>query len=734
MLRLHTFGGCFLERDGARLDTLSGHRKALALFAVLATGARGVSRESVLASLWPEADEERARTSLRQLVHALRTQLSAQDLLLPSAELRLNPDVITSDVAEFRAAVRAGHDEAAVRLHVGPFLDGFYLKGADGFERWATVERAALARDATRALEALAERATVRGDAREAADWWRRVADAEPLSARAATGLMRALDAAGERAAALQHAQVYALLVREEVGGAVDPSVMKVVDALRRDPPRSGSAASTTAAGRGPAPLRAPPAPGPAEAAAVVRSIAVLPFANTSGDPADEPISDGLTDELVAALGKMPGFKVTGRTSAFALKGRGLSVAAIADTLGVAAVLEGSWRRAGNRVRVSAQLVGADDCAVLWAETYDSELTSVLAVQEQIAGSIVSTLQARLLGHVTSPSSTRLATADTAAYELYLKGRYVFNTHGGGEGIRQAAGYFEQAIARDPSYAAAYAGLSDAYTRLAVFGYGPSRETFARAKAAACRALALDDTLAEAHVSLAHVVLASEFQWAEAERGFRRAVALDPGYTFARAPFAICLACQGRYGEAIEQLEIGRATDPLAPSIGNVLGRVLVCAGRPDDAIRTLRQVLDLNPHLDLAFQQLGHAYLQKGMTTEAIAAFRRAAALSGPRDLAQLAYALAVTGQREEAEQILCGLLDPIAPSTPGGSAAALAYHIAMAYTGLGDLDAAFRWLHYGLAERTSFMTGVKSEPGFARLHDDPRWAPLLGRMGLAA
>ena len=732
MLRLHTFGGCFLERDGARLDTLSGQRKALALFAVLATGTRGVSRDSLLASLWPETDEERARTSLRQLVHALRTQLAAPALLLPSAELRLNPDIITSDVADFRDAVRAGDHEAAAALHVGPFLDGFYLKGADGFERWAAVERAALAHDATRALEALAEGASARGDAREAAEWWRRVAQAEPLSARAATGLMRALDAGGERAAALQHARVYELLVRDEVGGAADPSVTKLVEALRRDPPASVSATSTARASRGPPPSGAIAVPRDV-VPEVVPSLAVLPFANTSGDPADEPISDGLTDELVAALGKIPGLKVTGRTSAFALKGRGLSVAAIADTLGVAAVLEGSWRRAGNRVRVSAQLVGADNCAVLWAESYDSELTSVLAVQEQIASSIVNTLQARLLGHVTNPASTRPATADPAAYELYLKGRYVFNTHGGGDGIRQAAGYFEQAIARDPSYAAAYAGLSDAYTRLAVFGYGPSRETFAKAKAAACRALAFDDTLAEAHVSLAHVVLASEFQWAEAERGFRRAIALDPGYTFARAPFAICLSCQGRYGEAIDQLEFGRATDPLAPSIGNVLGRVLVCAGRPDDAIRTLRQVLDLNPHLDLAFQQLGHAYLQKGMTAEAIAAFRQAAALSGPRDLAQLAYALAVSGQREEAERIVCGLLDPIAPSTPGGSAGGLAYHIAMAYTGLGDVDAAFRWLHYGLVERASFMTGVKSEPGFARLHDDPRWAPLLGRMGLA-
>ena len=737
MLRVHTFGGCFIERDGTRVDALSGQRKALALFAALAVGsARGVSRETLLAFLWPESDEERARTSLRQLVHALRTQLAAPELLLPSAELQLNPGIVESDVDAFHDALRREDDEAALALYVGPFLDGFYLRGADAFERWVATERASIARSAAMALERLAERAGRRGDARAAVEWWRRLTNAEPLSARATTGLMRALDAAGERAAALQHARVYETLVREEVGGAPDPSVRELSAQLRRvqasSPPaetaarRDGTVVPEVQTTHHAEAIAARPRP--AGDAAALPSIAVLPFANVSGDPADEHLSDGLTDELIGVLGKVPGLKVTGRTSAFALKGRDLDVRTIADALGVATLLEGSWRRVGTRLKVSAQLVGAPDGAVLWAEAYDRELADVLVVQEEIARAIVAALRPPLGSVREHPAPT-----DPATYELYLKGRFIFRTQTGRDGVLQAVGYFEQAVARDPAYAAAYSGLSDAYTRLAIFGYGAPQENFVKAKAAAFQALALDSSLVEAHVSLAHVLLIADFAWAAAEPALRRAIALDPSYTFARAPLAICLASQGRFDEAIAQLNVARALDPLSPSVNNLLGRVYVGAGRPDEAIGILRQALELDPRLDLAHQQLGHAYLQKGMASEAIAAFRHAAALSGPRDTAQLAYAYAVAGQRDEAERTLHALLDSLEPLAPRGPGGALHYHVAMAFAGLNDVDAAFAWLERGYVERASFMGWAKAEPGFTHLRSDPRWPALLRRMGLA-
>jgi serine/threonine-protein kinase len=455
-------------------------------------------------------------------------------------------------------------------------------------------------------------------------------------------------------------------------------------------------------------------------------SVAVLAVANTDGDPLDDHLSDGLTDELIGALGKVSGLKVIGRTSSFALKGRALSVQAIADTLGVATVLEGSWRRVGQRLKVTAQLVSAPDGAVLWAESYDRAVGDAIDVQEEIAQAIVGALRTRLVGVGGLPRAARARTTDPAAYELYLQGRYTFVKGGGRENTLRSIAYFEQAIARDSGYAQAYAGLADAYTRLTNFGYASPAEAYERAKRAARHALALDSTLAEAQAALSHAVMLTEFAWAEAERGFRRAIALDPSYAFARAPFAICLSSQGRYDEALAQLDTAHVTEPLALFVPVLRGRIYVSAHRPDDAIRVLRPQLELDSRLDLAYEQLGHAYLQKGRNAEAIAALRRAAALSGPRDSAQLAYAYAVSGQRATARSILRTLLDP---SRPGG---ALPFHIAMAYAGLDEPDSAFAWLERGYATKASFMVGVRAETGFSRLHGDPRWAPFLRRMGL--
>ena len=718
VLRLHTFGGCHLERDGARLDALSGQRKALGLLAVLAAaGARGVSRDALLVYLWPESDEERGRTSLKQLVHSLRQQLHAPEMLLTSGELRLNPDVVTSDVAAFREAVARGDQAGAVELYAGPFLDGFYVREAGDFERWAAAERSQLANDHARALEALAARSVAEGDARTAVNWWRRLASVEPLSARAAIGLMRALDATGERSAALQHAHVYQRLVEEEVGGPPDPSVAELVARLKHAPPAAASAVP-------PVSSHSRNAGSSREPAVVSASVAVLPFANTSGDPADEPFTDGLTEELIGAISRLPGITVTGRTSTFALKGRGVDVRALAGTLGVTTLLEGSVRRAGGRLKVATQLVSAEDHRVLWAESYDRAAGDIFAVQEEIARATAEALRVKL-----GAGGGRLArpATDLVAYELYLKGRHILNTRSGEERLLQAVRYFEQAAERAPAYAPAYAGLSDAYAYLAVFGYHRAHDAFPKSMAAARKALALDDTLTEAHASLAHALCVYDFEWAAAERAFGRAIALDPGYTFARLALAICLQDQGRFAEAVEQLETARAADPLAPHISAVLGRVYVNARQPDRAIPALREALELGPELDLVHQQLGHAYLQQGMGAEAITSFGRAAELSGVRDSAHLAYAYAVTGARSDAERIVQALLDPAQHRD------VLPFHLAMAYAGLGDVDAAFRWLERGYDERASFMDGVRVTPAFDALHPDPRWGRLLSRMGLS-
>jgi len=458
-----------------------------------------------------------------------------------------------------------------------------------------------------------------------------------------------------------------------------------------------------------------------ATATSAPKRLAVMPFTNTSGEVADEPFTDGLTEELIGILGKTVGLRVTPRSSVFALKGKQLDARRIADTLGVDFLLDGSARRAGDRFRVFAQLVSARDSAVIWSEQYDREYADVFAMQQDIARAITSALRLQLL-----PGSTAPPTADREAYESYLKGRFALNTRSGPGDLARAVKYFEDAIARDSSYARAYSGLSDAWALTANFGYDRPGPAFAKARAAALRALALDSTLAEARTSLGHTICTHDFGWAASEREFRRALDEDPGYVYARVAYAICLWSTGRFTEAVVQLDTARQLDPLRPGVAAVLGRVYVSWGRPDEAIAALTHSIDLNPQADLAWQQLGHAYLLKGQRAEAIAALQKAAVLSGLRDSAQLAYAYAVTGDPTTARRIVREIL------ATSDTRYIPPYHIAMAYAGLGEFDEAFRWLEQAYAERASFTGGAKVTAAFAPLHTDPRWRPLLAKMGL--
>jgi adenylate cyclase len=261
-----------------------------------------------------------------------------------------------------------------------------------------------------------------------------------------------------------------------------------------------------------------------------IASLVVLPFVNTSGEPAYEPFTDGLTDELIGTLSKMSGLRVLGRTSSFALKGKGLGALAIADTLGVDALLEGSVRREGNRLKAAAQLLGTKDGSVIWSQTYDRELVDAFDgfdVQEQIARSIMAALRVKLMARTDSASSKR-PTADPVAYDLYLRGRSVFRGGTNENRLREAARYFERAIEQDSSFARAHSGLSDVYTKLAVFGYSEPEREFAKGRRAAQRALDLDSTLAEAHTSLGHILMVHDFEWAAAGGELRRALSFAP--------------------------------------------------------------------------------------------------------------------------------------------------------------------------------------------------------------
>src|SRR3989442_1359655 len=426
-------------------------------------------------------------------------------------------------------------------------------------------------------------------------------------------------------------------------------------------------------------------------ASAAVRCIAVLPFVTASPEPENEYLSDGITDELIAAFAGVEGLRVASGTSVFALKGKPQDVRAIGALLGAAWVLEGTVRRAGDRLRISAQLTSTEDGQLLWSERYDRTLADVFAIQEEIARTIVDTLRATSFADLTAPAARRY-TQSIAAYGLYLKGRYAWNKRTQ-EDITDAIGYFEQAIAEDPDYAPAYAGLSDSYALQLDYRSVPVAEGFARAEEYARRALELDETVAEAHASLGWVLFIYDWDWDGAAREFKRAITLDPRYPTAHQWFAFYLAAMGRLDEALVESHTALELDPASVSIRRSVGWAYFYARRYDQARYHLSRAIAMNPTAVENYRILALALAQQGQWAEAERATREAMALAaaGPYTMATLGYVLARAGRRAEAEELLVGLearsrlgyVSPVAFATlhialePGAGAGALVHDV---------------------------------------------------------
>ena len=449
-------------------------------------------------------------------------------------------------------------------------------------------------------------------------------------------------------------------------------------------------------------------------------SIAVLPMVNTSGDPENEHFSDGLTDELIGVFSKVDGITVTGRTSTFALKGKGLSVRAITDLLHVEHVLEGSVRRAGDRLKVRVQLVNADG-SVIWSESYDRRLEDVFAVQEEIAQAVVRALEVKLVA--ARGPLVRPATKDLTAYDLFLKGRYVRRGMAPDQ-MRLAIQYFEQAVARDPSYARAYAWLSDTHWLQIVLASRPASEEVPPAREYATAALPLDSSLAEAYWAMAQLLAGFDWDRPAAERAFKRAIVLDPGFEEARHLYGIFLFHWSRIDEAEAELTRTLEIDPLLAAAHHTFGRLHLSMRRPDQAITHLREALTLEPMFSLAHSQLGHAYLQKGMSAEAITEFEAGARIGSPSDKAHLAYGYARVGRHEDAKAILANLVSPGNYPPP--------FHMALAYVGLGDHNEAFRWLEQAREEHAPWLITVNIDRAFDPLRVDSRFGNIVRAMGL--
>ena len=503
--------------------------------------------------------------------------------------------------------------------------------------------------------------------------------------------------------------------VRPTVPAGVDTAIAR---ALAVDPAdRFPSAAAFADALGGPvAAARAPRLP----------SVAVLPFHNLSTDPENEFFADGITEDVIAQLSKIRSLKVIGRGSVMRFKGQDQSLREIGVTLDVATLLEGSVRRAGSRVRVVAQLIDAESNQHLWAETYDRELTDIFAIQTDVALQIAGALEAKLT-HEEQTRIRREPTDDIQAYQLYLQAKHCL-TRWTQEGTDRGLSYLEQAVARDPDYALAYATIAWAYTELAlgVAGSLPAGEAFRRAKAAVARALQIDGGLAEAHAVLGHLKYAADYDWAGAEAELKLAIELNPNSGEAYDFYGLMLSSLERYDEAIEMQRRAHALDPLAHRMDIVT--TLLRAGRYDEALRAVTRVLEVEPQLALAHATIGWVYLLTGKPDQGTAALEKAVSLSPDSTLflAQLGQACARVGRTEEAQDILRRLEEQRSQRYVPP------YHMAYVYTGLGEHERAMDWLERAYQERAGGVFGVKGSFLFAPLRSHPRFQALLRKMNL--
>jgi TolB-like protein/DNA-binding winged helix-turn-helix (wHTH) protein/Tfp pilus assembly protein PilF len=457
-----------------------------------------------------------------------------------------------------------------------------------------------------------------------------------------------------------------------------------------------------------------------------IRSLAVLPLTNLSGDAEQEYFAEGMTDELITDLAQISALRVISRTSVMHYKGTTETMPQIARELNVDAVLEGSVQRSGDQVRIRAQLIYASTERHLWAKSYQGSLGDVLALQNEVARAIAHEIKIQ----VTPQEETRLANpgpVNLEAHEAYLKGRYYLNKRTE-EGFRGAVQYFSEAVQKDRNYGLGYAGLADSYILLGEYSLIPAQDAFPTARNAAAKALELDDTLAEAHNALAAVKTDYDWDWSGAEGEFRRAIGLNPSYATAHQWYAELLSALGRHREALAEIRQAQQLDPFSQIINTVNGDILRTAGQLDLAIEQLRNTLEIDPNFAHAHFHLGMTYLRKGAFTEAVSEFQRAATLSpSVADYkGGLGYAYARAGNRAEARKVLDELKERSKRTYISW------FYIAAIHAGLNEKDQAFACLEKAYEQREQGLAVMNREPMFDPLRSDPRFEGLLHRMGL--
>jgi len=456
-----------------------------------------------------------------------------------------------------------------------------------------------------------------------------------------------------------------------------------------------------------------------------IDSVAVLPFVNATGDPNTEYLSDGISESLTNSLSQLPHLRVKSRSSAFHYKGKEVDLQKAGKELGVRALVTGRVVQRGSDLLISVELVDTQENNQMWGEQYSRKLADTLAVQAEIVKEVSEKLRLRLTGE----QKERLGkpqTASSEAYQLYLQGRYHWNKRTE-EGFKKSIEYFNRAIAKDPGYALAYAGLADSYCLTGVWGFAAPRDVFPRAKAAAAKALELDPGLAEPHAALGYIKYVHERDWTAAEQEFKRAIELNPNYATAHHWYSDYLKWSGRHAEAVVEIRKAQQADPLSLIIQTTAGHAFYVGRQYDQAAEQYQKALDLDPNFAYAHSGLGHLHIQNGGFQAAIEEFEKALALSGnaPVYIYSLGYAYARAGNKFEAQKRIEELkqlrkrrfVDPWA--------------IGLVYVGLGDNDQAFAWFDRAVEEGSTYVVRLKVDPSYDPLRSDPRFAELLRRVG---
>jgi TolB-like protein/DNA-binding winged helix-turn-helix (wHTH) protein/Tfp pilus assembly protein PilF len=459
---------------------------------------------------------------------------------------------------------------------------------------------------------------------------------------------------------------------------------------------------------------------------AQIRSLAVLPLNNISGDATQEYFADGMTDALIGELAQISSLRVISRTSTMTYKGARKPIPDVGRELNVDVVVDGAVVRSGARVRITVNLISAATDQHLWTKSYERDVRDVLALQSEIGRDVAQEIRVKL----TPQQQTRLAgtrPVNAEAHEAYLKGLYYFNqgiNERSEDILKKSSEYFRQAINLDPSYAPAHAGLSRSYHWVASYGIR-SQELYPKAKAAALKALELDETLAEAHVSLGYILFNYDWDWAGCEREYKRAFELNPGLTY--GAYGLYLSAAGRHDEAVAKVKYEEELDPLTIPVKRNVGHVLINARRYDEAIQQFKKVLELKPDAPASLGGLANAYAFKGRYAEALATFQKAAQISGniPTAKAALAWVHAWFGKGDEARKILAEL------EATSSRESLPQITMATTYSALGEKDKAFSWLDRAYENHRQGLAYINVMPEFDNLHSDPRFQNLLHRLG---